>query len=148
MKKINGIIILLFFLSHWVHGQACGMYKIQYIGKISSNKQIKAVYLPTTSFLNGYVDFDDKDAFEKVSLKNYQIDAKFVSRLGRVYQDEQQILSVYQSKHSKFKIKIEFLSKNVLKTKIIEIDWKDIQVTKQKDTDMSTFLFNLKTINF
>ncbi|MCU0436767.1 MAG: hypothetical protein MUC49_02565 [Raineya sp.] len=147
MKKINGIIILLFFLSHWVYGQACGMYKIQYIGKISSNKQIKAVYLPTPDFLEGYVNFRNEDALLKASVNNNQFNGYLISSLGRVYRDEQQILSVYQSKHSKFKIKIEFLSKNVLKTKIIEIDWNDIQVAKQKDTDMSTFLFDLKTIN-
>jgi hypothetical protein len=146
MKRIFGTIILLFTLSHLAHGQACGMYKIQYIGKISSNKQIKAVYLPTTSYLDGSIDFDDKDAFKEASIINNQFETVLWSRLGTVYQNEQHILSAYQSKHKGFKIQVEWIEYGLLKETIIELDWKDILIIKQKDSTMPTFLFDLKTI--
>jgi len=150
MKQI--FIFLFFFIAlNSSYGQACGVYRIKYIGKIvSPNKKIKKVYLPTTYLLEGYLKRRHKEAFIETTSINGNINQGLESGLGRVYIDTNELLTFYKRECKSFNLKVIFYKNSIRKKKIISIDWNDIEVSFVKegegDDEIYFFLFNLKTI--
>jgi len=147
MKRL--LILTLFYLaSHFAYGQACGIYRIEYVGNIEpTSRQIVKVYLPTTMFLHGIEKEKSKRAFIDTTLKNSVFKFEIVSHMTTPYNDITQLISFYKKQSNKFKMKISYLENGSLKETKIEIDWNKIEVSVVEDGKFGTlFRFRLKDI--
>jgi hypothetical protein len=148
MKRL--LILTLFCLaSQFTYGQACGIYRIEYVGNIApTNRGIVKVYLPTTMFLHGVEKEKSERAFIETTLTNSLFKVEIGSHLTTPYNDINQLLSFYKKRSDKFKIKISYLENGSLKEAKIEIDWAKIEVSVIEDGKFGTlFRFRLKDIS-
>ena len=147
MKQL--LLLTLFYLaSHFAYGQACGIYRIEYVGNIqSTTKKIVKVYLPTTMFLEGAEKEQSRRAFIDTNLTNSSFKVEIGSHLTTPYHNINQLLSFYKQRSDKFKMSISYLENGVLKKTKIEIDWNKIDVSVVEDGKFGTlFRFRLKDI--
>jgi hypothetical protein len=148
MKQI--LTVILFTLSvQLANGQACGIYRIKYVGIVTSQeKQIVGVCVPTTMFLEGFEKRNSKLSFIDDSLSvNGSYDIEISSHITTPYSNTTHLLDLYKKKSKKFILKVLFLERKVLKEKFIEIDWQDIVVSIIEDDKFGTlFKFNIKEL--
>jgi hypothetical protein len=147
MKQIV-TLILFTLVAQLSHGQACGIYRLRYIGSVTSQeKQIVGVCLPTTMFLHGSEKRSSKVSFIDTTLTNGMYSMEISSHLTTPYNDVTELLTFYKKHSRKFIMKVTYLESNILKEKLIEIDWKDIGVSIIEDGKFGTlFKFHIKDL--
>ena len=148
MKRL--LILTLFYLaSQFACGQACGIYRIEYVGNIATtNREVVKVYLPTTMFLHGVEKEKSDRAFIDTTLTNGTFKVEIGSHLTTPYNDINQLLSFYKMQSDKFKMKVSYLENGSVKEKTIDIDWNKIEVSVIEDGKFGTlFRFMLKDIS-
>jgi hypothetical protein len=148
MKRL--LILTFFILSvHFMFGQACGIYRIEYVGDFASiNKEIVTVYLPTTMFLHGLENEKSDLAFVDTNLTEGLLQIEIRSHLTIPYNNIDQLISFYRSQSDMFPMKISYIENGAVKETKIEIDWKKIEVTIIEDGKFGTlFRFKIKEIS-
>ena len=148
MKRLF-TLILFYLASQFAYGQACGIYRIEYVGNIDTTiNEIVKVYLPTTMFLHGLEKEKSEKAFIETTLTNGLFKVEIGSHLTTPYNDINWLLSFYKKQSDKFKMKISYLENGFLKDKSIEIDWNRIEISVIEDGNFGTlFRFRLKDIS-
>ena len=148
MKRLL-ILTLLYMVSHFAYGQACGIYRIEYVGNIApTDREIVKIYLPTTMFLHGLEKEKSERAFIDTTSTSSWFKVEIGSHLTTPYNDINQLLSFYKKQSDKFKMKISYLENGSLKKEKIEIDWDKIEVSVVEDGKFGTlFRFILKDIS-
>lgn len=138
MKRF--LIFILFFLAYqFAYGQACGIYRIEYVGNIiSTDKQIAKVYLPTTMLLHGVENEKSESAFISTTLTNGTFNIKISSHLTTPYNSIDQIISFYKQQSEKFILKVSYLENDSFKEKNIEIEWDKVAVSIVDDGKFGT----------
>lgn len=147
MKRL--LTLTLFYLTcQFAYGQACGIYRIEYVGNIvTTDKKIVKVYLPTTMLLHGVKKEKSERAFIDTTLKNGAFKIEIGSHLTTPYNSIDQLISFYKQQSHKFKLKISYLENGLSKEKTIEIDWDKIEVSIIKDGNFGTlFIFSFKDL--
>ena len=147
MKRL--LALTLFFLAYqFSHGQACGIYRIEYAGNIATTgKQIVKICLPTTMLLHGIEKDESERAFIDTSLTNRTFKIEIGSHLTTPYNNIDQLISFYKKQSDMFKMKVSFSENGILKEKIIEINWDKIEVNIIEDGKFGTlFRFVFKDI--
>lgn len=147
MKRL--LMLTFFYLTcHVAFGQACGIYRIEYVGTISSNSnEVVRVYLPNTVLLHGLKNEKFERSFIDTNLTNGNFSVKIGSHLTTPYNKVDHLLSFYKAKLDKFKMKVSYKEDNLIKEKVLEIDWNNIEVSIIDDGKFGTlFRFNLKEI--
>ena len=131
------------------HGQACGIYRIKYVGNISTtDKQIVKVYFPTTMFLHKIEKEQSDKAFIEATLKNGTFKIEISSHLTTPYNSIDQLLFFYKKQSDVFKMKVSYMETGILKEKIIAINWNKIGVTIIDDGKFGTlFRFAIKDLS-
>ena len=119
MKRL--LALTLFFLAYqFSHGQACGIYRIEYAGNIATTgKQIVKICLPTTMLLHGIEKDESERAFIDTSLTNRTFKIEIGSHLTTPYNNIDQLISFYKKQSDMFKMKVSFSENGILKEKII-----------------------------
>lgn len=146
--------LLLFFLfvltTQFTLGQACGIYRIEYVGSfVNPSKEIVRVHLPTTMLLHGIEKENDEIAFVETTLIKGSINVEICSHLTTPYTNIDDLLSLYQKHFPKFPMKVFYYENNLLKEETIKIDWNDIEVKIVEDGKFGTlFKFTLNALNF
>lgn len=118
-----------------VYSQACGIYRIKYVGQIKSNElEVTSIKLPTTMYLHGLEKRKSKRAFFEYSLENDSINIEMHSHLScHIHGNPNLYLELYLSKHKSLSI-ILVGRKNDEEIEIpIELEWKNIKMTKIED---------------
>ncbi len=82
--KLILAIILVGINVQMSFGQACGVYKLKYIGEIHENNNLvlTKIKLPTTAFLHGLEKEESERSFQIYELKNKKIDYLMYSHLS------------------------------------------------------------------
>jgi hypothetical protein len=147
MKQLF-LLIFLCLTSYFSNGQACGIYRIEYFGNIiSTNNEIKKIYLPSTLFLHGLEKDYSKKAFIDFKLSNSFFKVEINSHLTTPYTNINQLLSFYKKQADTFKMKISYMENGSLTESIIEIEWNKIELSIKEDGNFGTlFSFNLNNI--
>jgi hypothetical protein len=148
MKRLT-IVTLLYLAPQFAFAQACGIYRIEYVGNVTSKTdEIIKVYLPTTMFLHAIEKETSRLAFVDTKLENGSFKIEISSHLTTPYDDIDALLEYYMKQSGKFKMKVSYLVNNSLTKESIEIDWKNIGVTIVEDGEFGTlFRFNLGDIS-
>lgn len=148
MKRLL-ILTLLYLTSQFSYGQACGIYRIEYVGNITAtNKRDVKVYLPTTMLLHRVEKEKSKRAFIDTAFTNGPFKIEIGSHLTTPYNNIDQLLSFYKKQSEKFKIKVSYSENNSLRERIIGIDWNKIEVSIIEDGKFGTlFRFAFKDIS-
>ena len=149
MKQLLTFILLI-LTTHLTYSQACGTYRIKYIGRVeSAEKRIVSIYLPTSMYLHSVEKENSKLSFVETLLTNGAFEMEISSHLTTPFNDAQQLLTYYRNQSKNFKIKIEYSENNVFKETLLEIDWDDLKVSIVSDEKFGTlFEFNLGDIKF
>lgn len=148
MKRL--LALILFYLAFQsAFGQACGIYRIEYVGNIAAtSKKIVKVYLPTTMFLHGVEKEKSERAYRETTLKNGWFKIEISSHLTTPYSDINKLLSFYKNQSDKFMMKVSYSENNSLKERTIGYDWNKIEVSVIEDGSFGTlFRFVLKDIS-
>jgi hypothetical protein len=143
------LALTLFFLAYqFSFGQACGIYRIEYFGNITTtDKQIVKVYLPTTMLLHNVEKEQSKQSFIETNLTNGIFKIEVSSHLTTPYNNIDQLIAFYKKQSDIFKMKVSYSENGTLKEKIIEIDWDKIEVTIIEDGKFGTlFRFAFKDL--
>jgi hypothetical protein len=141
MKKL--ITFLTFILAtHLFYGQACGIYRIKYVGHITSNSyRIDDIQLPTPAYLHG-MEKDNSDlAYTGTKLVDGDFNVEISSHLTTPFNNKEALVSFYKTKSPTLKIKIHLSDNNA--KKVMEIAWDDIMISVIEDGKFGT-LFELK----
>ena len=106
MKRL--LTLTLFYLAtQFAYGQACGIYRIEYVGNITTtNKAVVNIYLPTTMFLHRLEKEKSEKAFTQTTLTNGLFKVEIGSHLTTPYSNIAPLLSFYKKQSDKFKMKI------------------------------------------
>jgi hypothetical protein len=148
MKRI--LSMTLFYLaSQFSYGQACGIYRIEYVGNIAAtNKEFVKVSFPSIKFLHGVEKENSELAFINTTLTNSLFKVEICSDLTTPYTNINKLLSFYRKQSDKFKMKISYLENGSLKDAKIAIEWDKIEVSVVEDGKFGTlFRFTLKDIS-
>lgn len=147
MKQL--LTLTLFFLAYqFSYGQACGIYRIEYSGNITTtDKQIVKVYLPTTMLLHNVEKEQSEQAFIETTLTNGTFKVEVGSHLTTPYNSIDQLISFYKKQSDVFKMKVSYSENGTLMETIIEIDWDKIEVKIIEDGKFGTlFRFAFKDL--
>jgi hypothetical protein len=127
-------------------GQACGVYRIKYIGSITSvEKNIVKIGLPTTLYLHGIEDISSKSSFIYTPLTNGFFDIKIHSHLTTPYNNINQLLASYKRKFNNLKMKVIYIENDIINEALFDIEWKDINISIINDNNFGTlFEFRIK----
>ncbi len=149
MKKI----IILIFLSLTIpfsFGQACGIYRINYVGNIKSESlKIEKIKLPTIQFLHGLEDENSEKPFTEIEFTNNQINAELRSHLtSHLYGKSENLLKFYKTKRESIPIIIIVVENGIKREIRTELTWNNIQITELKDDRFGNlFKLNLNEIS-
>tara|TARA_R100000935_G_C2708216_1_gene113009 strand:- start:95 stop:550 length:456 start_codon:yes stop_codon:yes gene_type:complete len=138
------LILILAFSAQKISAQACGIYRINYVGEfVTQTESIKKIKLPTIMYLHNLEKEDSELAFVETDLIEGKIDAKIRSQLtSHLYSKAEYLKEFYKSKRKGFPI-ILFLKNNGKTTeKIIEISWDKAEL-KMVDDDGFGDLFQI-----
>lgn len=88
LKSILSFIFII-CLTQTIKSQACGVYKLKYVGKIKSKETSKIkIKLPNTFFYHAYsekINVEEYWSFNFFTIKNEKIDFTIISHLGSLY---------------------------------------------------------------
>ncbi|WP_347922545.1 hypothetical protein [Pontimicrobium sp. SW4] len=107
---------------HTSFSQACGIYRIKYVGKIESKThKIKKIKLPSIMFLHNVVDRSENVAFIEVDIDVDEINKETASHLNsHLYDNSNKLLEFYKRSRD-----------NLLIVFIINEDGNDIEISKK-----------------
>ena len=147
MKRIF-IILILNLIVQSSFGQACGKYRLKYVGEISADSfDIKTVKLPTTMYLHGFEKLNSEMSFIEISPKENTIDITTYSHLTSVFTEKEPLLKLYKNKTPSIPIIITIIKEGKEQKVIKEISWSNIEMKTIEDDKFGTlFEINLKTI--
>lgn len=142
-------LILFYFASHFAYGQACGVYRIEYVGHINTtSKKVVKIYLPTTMYLHGLEKETSEKAFIETGLMKGLFRMEIHSHLTTPYNNSNQLISFCKRQSDKFQMKIIYSENVSLKEVKIEIDWDEIEVSIIEDRKFGTlFRFSIGDIS-
>ena len=136
MKRLL-ILLIITFTVQTSFGQACGIYRLKYIGKINSETlNIEKIRLPTTEYLHGSKDKDSSRYFIETKLISNEINVEIYSDLTSVFGKAENLLRYYKSKRKTipiiFVVKLNGKDKEI----IVEIPWENVRITKLNTEDI------------
>lgn len=125
-------------------GQACGMYRINYVGEVKTElNDIKKIKLPTTMFLHNLEMDNSKLAFIEINLNDGEFDFETKSHLtSHLYSDAQKLKEYFQSKRKSIPIILISEKDGIVTEKKYAINWEQINM-KMIDDDGFGILFQL-----
>lgn len=97
-KNIFTILTLMLFI-HTSFSQACGIYRIKYVGKIEfKTHKIEKIKLPSIMFLHNVVDRNENVAFIEVDINEDNINKEISSHLtSHLYDNSNKLLEFYKN---------------------------------------------------
>ncbi len=149
MKRIF-ILLILSLTIQYSFGQACGIYRIKYVGKIKSESlKIEKVKLPTIEFLHGLENEYTEKSFIEIELNNYQIDSELGSHLtSHLYGKAENLLTFYKTKRENIPLIIIVIENGTKREIRKELTWNNIEISKLEDDKFGNlFELNLNEIN-
>ncbi|WP_298425524.1 hypothetical protein [uncultured Kordia sp.] len=149
MKRIF-ILLILSLTIQYSFGQACGIYRIKYVGKINSESiKIEKIKLPTIEFLHGLEEENSERGFIEIKPIENEIDIELASHLtSHLYGKSENLLKLYKEKKENIPIVITVIENGKTKEIRIELTWNNIQISKlDNDKFGNLFELNLKEIN-
>ena len=130
-------------------GQACGIYRINYIGEVKTEEtDIKKIKLPTTRFLHNLEMENSELAFIEINFDDEKFEVKTKSHLtSQLYSNAEKLKEFLQSKNESIPI-IFVLEKNGIITEMrTEIYWRNTSMEIIDDDGFGTlFQFNFGEI--
>jgi hypothetical protein len=148
MKRIF-ILLILSLSIQYSFGQACGIYRIKYVGNIKSESlKIDKIKLPTIEFLHGLEDEDSKKSYAEIELTNNQVNAELSSHLtSHLYGKAGSLLKSYKTKRESIPLIIIVIENGTKREIRKELTWNNIQITKLEDDKFGNlFELNLNDI--
>lgn len=149
MKKLVCLIFVLLTTQN-SFAQACGVYSINYIGKISSDFTftVEKIKLPTIFYLGDFDEENSEKDFIEITLLTDEINIKLSSPLtSYLFKEADDLLKFYKKNHSKIPITIIGIQNGHRKEVTIELTWDDIQMRKINHDDFGNlFELNLNEI--
>lgn len=133
------------------YGQACGVYRVKYVGSAVGQDNIIGVSLPTIQFLHGLENEKSDAAFVEAELRGENIEFVIGSHLtSYLYSDASSYLKLYQSKRDKLLLISVLELKSGKKVEVpIEIPWENIKMIKIEDENFGNiFEIDLGQIEF
>ena len=149
MKRIY-ILLILILTIQYSFGQACGIYRIKYIGNIKSESlKVEKIKLPTIEFLNGIENEQTEKSFIEIEINNYQINAEISSKLtSNLYSKAESLLKFYQENRNSISIIVIVIENGTKREILKEFSWNNIQISKLEDDKFGNlFELNLNKIN-
>ncbi|GAA3642775.1 hypothetical protein [Flavivirga jejuensis] len=149
MKRIF-ILLVLSLSIQYSFGQACGIYRIKYVGKINSESiKIEKIKLPTIEFLHGLEEENSEKGFIEIKPIENRIDIKLGSHLtSHLYKKSESLFKLYKAKRENIPIVITVIKNGKNKEIRIELTWDNIQISKIDDDKFGNlFELNLNEIN-
>ncbi len=148
MKRMLILLILTLTFQN-SFGQACGIYRIKYVGSIKTDSlKIEKIKLPTIEFLHGLEDENSEISFMEIEPTDGRINIELRSLLtSHLYGETKNLLKFYKTKREN--ITIIIVNDKGEKRKILtELTWNNIQINKSEDEKFGNiFELNLKEIN-
>ena len=145
MEPFKSFFVLVIVLAACgtASGQACGKYRLKYIGHISPNDyQVIQIKLPTTRLLHGYVTEDDPSAF--ITLDNQENDSinfQIASHLtSELYGNPNRYLELYRKVRIVFPLKLVIRTSNREKEKTIHIPWDKVVFNSIDDEGLGNLI--------
>ncbi len=148
MKRIFILLILSLTIQN-SFGQACGIYRIKYIGNIKSESlKVEKIKLPTIQFLHGLEDENSEIGFIEIAPIANEIDVELGSHLiSHLYSESEYLLKFYKSNRENIPIIIITKKNGLLQEIRREVSWDNIQITVLKDDNFGKiFELNLSEI--
>jgi len=148
MKRIF-ILIILILTIQYSFGQACGIYIINYIGKINSETlQIEKIKLPTIELLHGVEEENSEIGFIEIKPIENEINVKLSSHLTcHLFRKAENLLKFYKTKRKSVPIIITVIENGKHKEMRIELTWDNIKITEiNEDGFGGLFELNLNEI--
>ena len=141
---ILSLVTICLFLSGAGYSQACGIYKIRYVGYVKSQMTISSISLPTGFTLHGTGNLD----YFRIKPKNNTFRMVINSPLGSIHTyNAKQLLEFYKSKRSHLPVIAGILKKYRIKKVKVKIPWSAIRITQvNTEKKLSTFEINLGEI--
>ena len=149
MKKVY-ILLILSLTIQYSYGQACGIYRIKYVGNIKSESfKIEKIILPTIGFLHGLENKSSEKGYIEVEPTTNKIDIELGSPMtSHLYKKAENLLDFYKEKRRSIPIEVIVIQNGKKKKIRIELAWDNIQITKLKDDKFGNlFELNLNEIN-
>ena len=127
MKRIF-ILLILSLTIQYSFGQACGIYRIKYVGKINSESiKIEKIKLPTIEFLHGLEEENSEKGFIEIKPNENEIDIELGSHLtSHLYEKTENLLKLYKTKRENIPIVITVIENGKNKEIRIELTWNNI----------------------
>ncbi len=144
MKRIVILLIFIFTIQS-SFGQACGIYRIKYVGNIKSDSiKIKKIKLPTIKFLHG---LDEEFIENKPSANEFDIEIR--SHLtSHLYTNAESLLNLYKVKRKTLPILITVIENGKNREIQLELSWNNVKIKKIEDQNFGNlFELNLNDIN-
>lgn len=144
------ILLILCLTIQYSFGQACGLYRIKYVGKINSESlKIEKIKLPTIQFLHGLEEEKSEECFKEIKLNQNKFDVELVSHLTSLLCEKSEcLLKSYKSKRKNIPIILIVIDNNKPKELRIELSWNSIQISKLEDDKFGNlFELNLHEID-
>jgi hypothetical protein len=148
MKSLIAIFLLM-ITAQMGFGQACGIYRVKYVGEIvSENVEIIKVKLPTIPFLHEKKGSDLESKFVELKTNGNHIEKEVSSHItSKLYSKADTYLKLYQSKREKLPIKFVILEEGKETEITIELYWDEIEIREIEDEGFGRlFEINLKEI--
>lgn len=147
MKNIFTALVFI-LASHLANGQACGIYRIKYVGAFNSdNYTVIAVQLPTTMYLHGEEKERSKYSFVSTKVTDGKFEFELSSHLTNPYSDAAALLAFYKSLSPSLKIRVTVSNNESRKKMILNVNWDDLVVSVIRDGKFGTlFEFKFKDI--
>ncbi len=149
MKRIF-ILLILSLAIQSSFGQACGIYRINYVGNIKSESlKIEKIKLPTIEFLQGLENENSEKGFIEIELIANGIDIELGSQLtSHLYDKAENLLKLYKTKRKNIPLLITVIDNGKKREIKIELTWNDVQIKKLEDEKFGNiFELNLSEIN-
>ena len=149
MKRIF-ILLILSLTIQSSFGQACGIYRINYVGNIKSESlKIEKVKLPTIEFLHGLENENSEKGFIEIESIANGIDIELSSHLtSHLYEKAENLLKLYKTKRKNIPLFITVIDNGKKREIKIELNWNDVQIKKLEDEKFGNlFELNLNEIN-
>jgi hypothetical protein len=128
-------LFLMFVSIEFTLGQACGTYRIRYVGMIDLNDNtILEVKVPSIPLLHGYEKPNSSRAFIVAETDGNSINFETVSHLtSELYNDPSDYLKIYNKIRDTLPIKFRINTDNKPKELTVEIPWDKIVITAIDD---------------
>jgi len=149
MKRIF-ILLILSLIIQFSFGQACGIYRIKYVGNIKSESlKIEKIKLPTIEFLHGLEERNSEKGFIEIKTIENEIDIEIGSHLtSHLYEKAESLLKLYKTKRENIPIFITVIEYGKNREIQIELTWNDVKIKKLEDQKFGNlFELNLNEIN-